>query len=464
MQNNAETIKRWSVILLGLVVVIGLNHLMLYYNYDLWTNPKVGFWSAFYKHFEMSGFDDYPYVVVSKWRPMFILERHPLLALMLWPFTQLNGWMMATWHMNFAMFIVGGIWIVLGFASWMLMYRLMHRIMELSWSQSLLLTMLFYSFSHVMMVLFVCDHMGITLLLMLLTITLAGKAIKQDKPMPLWQSLPLVFLATGVTTTNVVKVFLADFFTRSFSLRKLFAHFLCYLVPLAVIGVIYFWQKDSTQKKEDAFVVEMMKKRAAKDSVSAEKYRRYMAKQAEKRKHQKFDNPLFNYTEHVIDRVPSLVENVFGEGFILHPADCKGDDDVTKRSTYYVLCDPNENHRPVLVRYNHWFYYAIEAILVAMFIVGIWCGRRNKVLWIALSMFLFDMLLHVGLEFASSDLYIMTAHWAFVLPIAYACMLKSCSNHMHRAMLMALLALLAAWLWYHNLTLIVQHILSNPYK
>ena len=53
----------------GLIVIVALNVMMLFYHYDLWTNPKVGFWTAFWNKFEVSGFDSYTYIIISKWRP-----------------------------------------------------------------------------------------------------------------------------------------------------------------------------------------------------------------------------------------------------------------------------------------------------------------------------------------------------------------------------------------------------------
>jgi hypothetical protein len=78
-------------LMLGAIVIIALNVLMLQYHYDSWTNPKVGFWSAFWNRFEISGFDSYTYIVISKWRPLYALSRHPLLAVMLWPLSERSG-------------------------------------------------------------------------------------------------------------------------------------------------------------------------------------------------------------------------------------------------------------------------------------------------------------------------------------------------------------------------------------
>ena len=65
------------VALIGFVIIVALNVMMLQYHYAPWTNPKVGFWSAFWNRFEISGFDPYTYIVVSKWRTLYVLSRHP---------------------------------------------------------------------------------------------------------------------------------------------------------------------------------------------------------------------------------------------------------------------------------------------------------------------------------------------------------------------------------------------------
>lgn len=434
-------------LMLGAIVIIALNVLMLQYHYDSWTNPKVGFWSAFWNRFEISGFDSYTYIVISKWRPLYALSRHPLLAVMLWPLSQLNAWLMEATHINCAIFIVAAVWGAASLCSWMLMYKLMRNFLALGSGISLLLTAYFYSFSHVMLTIFVPDHMTLSLTLIMTAIYLAAKAIHAGKPIPLWQSLLLTFVATGVTTTNIVKVAIAEFFTmfRRKNLMAIATRFMAYLIPLAIIGAAYYYQSRTTQIEEKRYSENIIRKRSMKDSVFAEQIRRSKASHAEVRSRQLIDMSIVTNTEYHIDRLPSLVENVFGEGFILHKE--------------YALKDANRK-RPVLVRYDSWHYYAFEAVIVALFLAGVWFGRRERLMWIAGSMFLFDMLLHVGLNFASADVYIMTAHWAFVVPIATAYLLKAASRHSGmQTILVGLIVFLTAFMWMHNVQIIAQHIL-----
>ncbi len=435
------------VALLGLVIIVALNVMMLQYHYQPWTNPKVGFWSAFWNRFEISGFDPYTYIVVSKWRTIYVLSRHPLLAGMMWPLSELNGWLMEETGMNCSIFIVGVLLVVCAMSAWMLMYRIQRRLLGMSMKISLLLTLYFYSFSHVMLTIFVEDHMAFTLPLLLLAIYLAGRAIQKGKTMPLWQSLPLLFISTGVTTTNCVKIGLADLFTQwgRKPFRRIVLHFLVYLIPLGVIGWLYYYQQENTQKEEARNIERTVNRRMARDSVFAVKWKQEQAEIKKRKEQQLIHLDFVTNTDYKIDRLPSLVENVFGEGFILH--------------NRYPLRDSNKNHRPVLVRYKYWWNYAFEAVIVLLFLAGVWFGRKQRLMWMLMSMFLFDMLLHVGLNFASADVYIMTAHWAFVIPIAVAYLIwhTATKPRLNTVVLCAVL-FLTLYMWGHNLQIIIQHI------
>ena len=445
LKRHKETLL---VALMGLLVMAALNAMMLQYHYEVWTNPKVGFWSAFYNRFEVSGFDPLTYIVISKWRPLYILFRHPLLALIMWPLAELNGWLMAEYDMNCTIFIVAVVWTLLALASWLLMFRILRRLIRLSLAYSLLLTAWFFSFSHIMLVTFTPDHFSITLPLLLLTVYLAGSAVRRKKAMPLWQSLPLLFVATGVTTTNMIKVAVADTFTQwgRKPLSRLILHFMAYLLPLAVIAGLYFYQENTVQIEEQKSNNELMIKKAKRDSVFAKQWEKEKVEIREKRARQIVNIPIVTNTEHHIDRIPSLVENILGEGIILHED--------------YALMDSNKT-RPALVRYNHWWYYVLEAMTVLLFAVGVWSGRRKRLMWMTMTMFLFDMVLHIGLQFANADAYIMTAHWAFVMPIAVAYLLKGTEKKpVASVIITCMLIFLTVFSWGHNLKIIVEHIVK----
>lgn len=434
--------------MIGFIIFAALNVMMLFYHYDLWIRPKVGFWTTFWNNFEVSGFDPFTYIVISQWRPLYVLSRHPLLAAMVWPLSELNEWLKDITGINCAVHIVAVLWTLLATASWLLMYKILRQIVELRMSHSLLLTTFFFSFSHVLLVTFIEDHMAITLPLLLLAVYLSGKAMKQNRPMPLWQSLPLLFVATGVTTTNCVKIGLADLFSRwgKESFAALVKHFAMYIIPLAVIGTLYYYQMQTTQVEEKRSIENTVNYRMRRDSAFAERWQKEQEFNRKVHEEQLVHLSFVTNTDYKIDRWPSLSENIFGEGLILHER--------------YALTDANKKHRPVLVRYDKTHLYALELLIVAMFIMGIWYGRRERLLWMVMSMFLFDMLLHVGLNFASADVYIMTAHWAFVIPIAVAYRLKHASQspQQERAVLIAIL-FATVMLLLHNVPIIYNHII-----
>ena len=114
--------------------------------------------------------------------------------------------------------------------------------------------------------------------------------------------------------------------------------------------------------------------------------------------------------------------------------------------------------RPVLVYYNNWLNYGVEFILVLLFLAGIWMGRRSRFLWMALCGFGFDLFIHVVLGFGLNEVYIMGAHWLFVMPIAMAYLFKGVSGRKLIA-LRATVGVLALYLLVYNVALIVQYLL-----
>ena len=119
-------------------------------------------------------------------------------------------------------------------------------------------------------------------------------------------------------------------------------------------------------------------------------------------------------------------------------------------------------NRPVIVKYSYAANYIVEGIIVLLFLLGIWFGRRSIFLWTAMSFLLMDVLLHVGLGFGINEIYIMSAHYMFVLPIATAFLLKAAdaASIRHRwlpAVLHTLILALALWCWIWNVRLILQY-------
>lgn len=436
------------MVLIGLIVFAALNILMLQTNYDLWTNPRVGFHSAFHRGFEFSGFDGPTYITVSKWRPLYALFRHPMLALMMWPLSQLNEWLMPETGMNCAIFIVAAVWTVMSTCSWVLLHKLINRVVGLGYWLSLLMCFFYFSTAYVMLATFVPDHMILSMTLFLLTLWLACKADMKGKPLKTWQALTLTFVSMGIATTNCAKIWLIDMVSRvqRTTWINAFRHSLLYFIPVLMVGGIYLWQTENTQKAEAEYAQNMIKKQIEAGKIDKAKEAKRMEKRKKGATKQVAESKYFQWTDATIARTPLLYENVFGEGFILHED--------------HLLEDANKN-RPVFVSYRHWWYYAIEGVIVALFLAGVWIGRRERLMWMLLAMLSIDAILHIGFRFAAADVYIMTAHWAFIVPVAVAYLIRETKAMPQlRNSIVIAVAALTIFLWWHNVSLIAQHILG----
>ena len=445
-RSTHHRIHVFLIVLLGLCIFGAMNGLMLMHNPETWTSQRLGAWTAFHKDFVFSGFDQFTYIVVTKWRPLFELYRHPMLAIMLWPLTWINSMLSDYFHMNCAIYVIAVTYTLVSTATWCLLYAIFRRRIGLSRTSSLLLLLFYFGFAYVLLASFVPDHMIWTQFLLILTIYLASS----EKGMKCWHALVIYFFAAGVTLTNGIKVWLMDMLAayHSANYTKLFRRSLLYFIPTLLMGGIYLWHQESLLAKEESYR-ELMRQRAIeRDSTAAmKKFARdsiYMAKRQGK---QSVDSRFFAFTDNTVDRVQLVCENFFGEGFILH------------RDHLMEDANARKNIRPVIVHYKDWWNYIAEAGIVVLFAGGIWWGRRKRLLWLAMMPFLFDVCLHIGLRFAAADVYIMTAHWAYVIPIAIGLMLKESKKALLQKTVLMTLIVLTVFLWWHNLDLLVPYIL-----
>ena len=116
------------------------------------------------------------------------------------------------------------------------------------------------------------------------------------------------------------------------------------------------------------------------------------------------------WTDITTPRWPSLVENTFGEPIQLHQD--------------YLLLDVLRN-RPVIVEYRWVGSYVVEAIIMLLFVLGMWFARRSRFFWLAFSFFAFDMFIHLVLGFGINEIYIMSPHYLFIIPLGIAYLLKA---------------------------------------
>ena len=411
-KKNKETL---CIILLGLVIFSVFNAMMIMSAPEAWTSLHYGAWTAFHKNFNFSGFDQSTYIVISQWRPIFVHMRHPALLYMMWPMMQINEWLRDAYGINCTIYIVGVVWTLVSTLSWTVMYKILRNLVEMTLAETLLLNVFFYSFAYVMLATFVPDHMILSMTILLLMLYFSGKALKQGKRLSSWKAAVLFFIATGISTTNCVKVYLIDAMVRLRSrtdVLPFIRHSLIYVLPAILIAGIYLYQEQTANVEEQRYQKRVSVMAMKRDSVKyAQKLDESKKKLEARENKQLINNPLFEWTDMSIPIVPTIFDNIFGEGLQLH--------------SEYLLGDANvDGQRPVIVKYGEWYNYVVEYVVLLLFLLGIVAGCRERFFWMCMVPFLFDMVLHVGLRFALTDVYIMTAHWAFVIPIAIAYLLK----------------------------------------
>ena len=322
------------------------------------------------------------------------------------------------------------------------------------------------------------DHFIISMMLLLLALYVSGKLMIRRRKLTIWQSALYFFLTAGTSLNNGLKIYLSDLFVNGFRIFRPKFLFLAILLPAALTwGAARMsydhivWPRDvaakaarakakaakEAKKKAEAaerhrqdsiriasFTLEQMDS-LRRDSVQRDSIAKAKPKPVRRRKNGKpiANGEFIGWTDITTSRSESIVENLLGESIQLHQD--------------YVLGDVLKS-RPMIVSYNHWYNYAVEAVIALIFVLGVWAGRRSRFMWLVMSYFALDMVLHIGLGFGINEVYIMSAHWIYAIPIAIAFLLKNVGRRRYQLALKGVLALLALWLWAWNVTLIVGYL------
>ena len=428
------------VAIVALIVFVALNALLIANHWQSFTRgAHVGFWSVFYNHLNMSGYDIFSLIFISCMRLHWNALRHPLFVALLLPLFWLNHQIMPPTEFNAAVLLMGALLVAADVWGAVLMHRLLRDVVEVNRMDAAFLTAMFYGFAHVMIATMVPDHFALSLPLLLLTLLIAGRRLKEGKPMKLWQSALLFFLTAGMTLTNGVKVALAACFAGG---RKVFSwrSILSFVVPTLLLGAVYLWQKEAIIAPQERNIKRIEAAVAKKDPARIAKLKEHddFVKQQNGEALTK-SVPLLEWSDMTTSRWQSAVDNLFGESLQLHRD--------------YLLEDVQQT-RPVFVEYRSAVNYIVEALVVLLLVAGAWIARREKFFLMVLSWFAFDMIMHMGFGFGLNEVYIMTAHWAFIIPIAAGYILRR-KNSMAARVLVAALTL---WLWAYNAVIVIGYL------
>ena len=437
--------ERWLAFAM-LAVFVTFNAMVIASHYHVYTmDAHGGFWSIFTKNFRMSGYDCWSWITVSGGRIHFVTSRHPLYLTFLYPLYLLNDWLIQNVGYNFAVYFMAVIIVFSAFYAVLFMYRVFREVLELRRKDARLLTLLLFSFGHVLIPTMVPDHFVISLMLLSLTLYITGKKMKKGQLLTAWQSLVLTFFTAGMATSNGVKTLLAGLFTNG---KKVFT---CKFISIGVVLPLLLL----LGIQQSQYYLLEVPQQAVVRHIESETLKKNPQKVLEHKKQRDEwqrthlgqpvgDGVITKLMDVSTPRVPTIVENFFGESIQLH-----------QRS---LLKDVSWE-RPIFVEYNWSLNYIIEAFIVLLFIVGIVFSYKQRFFKMLLAWFACDLTLHLILGFAVTEVYIMTSGWAFIIPISYGYLLKRLSMKWLKLMRVVLI-MLTIYLWIYNAGQTVYYLMS----
>ena len=427
--------ERWLAFVM-LAVFVTFNAMVIASHYHVYTmDAHGGFWSIFTKNFRMSGYDCWSWITVSGGRIHFVTSRHPLYLTFLYPLYLLNDWLIQNVGYNFAVYFMAVIIVFSAFYAVLFMYRVFREVLELRRKDARLLTLLLFSFGHVLIPTMVPDHFVVSLMLLSLTLYITGKKMKKGQLLTAWQSLVLTFFTAGMATSNGAKTLLAGLFTNG---KKVFT------VKFISIGVVLPLLLLLGIQQSQYYLLEVPQQEIVRH-IESETLKKNPQKVLEHKKQRDEwqrthlgqpvgDGVITKLMDVSTPRIPTIVENFFGESIQLH-----------QRS---LLKDVSWE-RPIFVEYNWSLNYIIEAFVVLLFIVGIVFSYKQRFFKMLLAWFACDLTLHLILGFAVTEVYIMTSGWAFIIPISYGYLLRQLSMKWRKVMRVTLI-MLTIYLWIYN--------------
>ena len=427
--------ERWLAFAM-LAVFVTFNAMVIASHYHLYTmDAHGGFWSIFTKNFRMSGYDCWSWITVSGGRIHFVTSRHPLYLTFLYPLYLLNDWLIQNVGYNFAVYFMAVIIVFSAFYAVLFMYRVFREVLELRRKDARLLTLLLFSFGHVLIPTMVPDHFVVSLMLLSLTLYITGKKMKKGQLLTAWQSLVLTFFTAGMATSNGAKTLLAGLFTNGKKVFTVKFISIGVVLPLLLLLGIQQSQYYLLEVPQQAVVRHIESETLKKNPQKVLEHKRQRDEWQRTHLGQPVgDGVITKLMDVSTPRIPTIVENFFGESIQLH-----------QRS---LLKDVSWE-RPIFVEYNWSVNYIIEAFIVLLFIVGIVFSYKQRFFKMLLAWFACDLTLHLILGFAVTEVYIMTSGWAFIIPISYGYLLRQLSMKWLKVMRVTLI-MLTIYLWIYN--------------
>lgn len=454
-----------------LVLLLAFEVMCISHYFDAFAYHTLDDTGLFYREFKISGYDPITYSVITKWGAVYDIYRHPLLAFMVYPLYLLNSLLASSTGCNLAQIVIAVVWLFCAYFSFIFLFRILRDIVGIASFDAILLSYLYFSFAYILLAVIVPDHFVLSMFLLLLALYVSGKYLRDGRQLSVAQTVCLFFLTAGVTLSNGIKIFIDALFVNG---KRFFRPvFLLFgvLIPCAVIWGFASWeyQRYEVPRKEKQRQQRVKQERERRtvaytlfldtttiaDSAMWQKVFKAEYKQMRLKEER---SSVFNrhrgrpmgtskfmrWTDATTSRVDAIVENMFGESIQLH-ADHLLEDTLVSR--------------PVFVKYRHIYQYIVEGLLMLFFIFGGFLAWRSRFFWMVFCGFLVDVAIHLILGFGINEIYIMSAHWLFVVPIAVSFVFSRVSGR-GLQIVRAFFLLLAAYLWVYNGSLIIGYLSS----
>ena len=447
MNNIFKIKKEERVMAFVYMLVFSVLNAMLIHSYPAYffKAGKLGFWSIFYKHFTVSGFDAYSYIFLSNEKIYYELSRHPLFCVLLYPGAWLNQWLMDSTSRNCATYIMAVMLVVCATLSAIFFFRICRELIHLGKRDAHILTAFFFSFASIMLTTLVPDHFCFSMLCLLASIYIVGTNMSRDIQLKAWQAGLLFLCTAGISLSNGVKTGIMALFNNG---KKVFTPKFfgtAFVLPLIVMGGFFYYQNEYIVKPQIEKGKEIEKKLMSKRPDIVKSNAKHDAWMKAGKGKAISEKPFLKWTDVQTPRMESIVENLFGEGIQLHQQ--------------YLLKDHSVS-RPTFVKYSWPLSYILEAIVLLFFALGVYYSRHSKWMWMCFSCAAFDMFLHVVLGFGLNEVYIMGAHWMFFIPFAIGFALVGAKPKMVIITRWTTFAL-AVYFWLYNGFLITTLFLYN---
>lgn len=380
----------------------------------------------------ISGFDTITYGILTEWSNAYSapdhISRHPGLSFFLWPLAQLNSLLIWITGVNCSVFIMSCISFVCAFYSVVFIYRINVEIVGVTQKEARLLSLATFSLAYIMLATVVPDHFVMSMFFLTLVLYLSGKHIQGKGRFSVIHTVVILLLSTGVSLNNAVKVVFAAISTRC----KWLVNWKLLIAVLLLSSLSYY----GVCRFHDVYMSSHSEAELANGSGGVE--RAIVDRIGRTRQ----------WMESGVSRSQSVVENMFGEGMILHEN--------------HLLEDAFYSTRPAIVRYTNKVNYAVEALLLVLFLAGAWRRRDSAFLCLSVGFLIMDFVLHIVLGFGIDEVYIMSAHYLFVIPLGIAYLLGSVGEK-NRLRIAAVVSAVTCYLLVWNMLLYVKYLyFVNP--